>query len=59
MAIVSNYFNQSDYGVGNTDVSYFFSFQLPISPPSVQLSLTIPPQVGVGSLQVSLTYYGS
>lgn len=59
MAIVANYFNQSDYGVGNTDVSYFFSFQLPISPPNVQLSLSIPPQVGYGSLQVSLSYYGS
>jgi hypothetical protein len=29
-----------------------------MSPSTVQLSLTIPPQVSVGSLQTSLVYYG-
>jgi hypothetical protein len=58
MPITANSLTQSDYGVGNTGVSYLFNFSVPMSPSTVQLSLTIPPQVSVGSLQTSLVYYG-
>lgn len=58
MTITSNSLTQSDYGVGNTGVNYLFNFSVPMSPATVQLSLTIPPQVSVGTLQTSLIYYG-
>jgi hypothetical protein len=58
MAITANSLLQSDYGVGNTGVSYLFNFSVPMSPATVQLSLTIPSQVTIGSLQTSLVYYG-
>jgi hypothetical protein len=58
MAITSNSLTQSDYGVGNTNVNYIFNFSVPMSPSTVQLSLTMPPQVSVGTLQTSLVYYG-
>lgn len=58
MAITSNSLTQSDYGVGNTEVNYIFNFSVPMSPPTVQLSLTLPPQVSVGTLQTSLVYLG-
>jgi hypothetical protein len=58
MTITSNSLQQSDYGVGNTGVSYIFNFSIPMSPTNVQLSITIPPQVSVGTLQTSLIYYG-
>lgn len=59
MSITSNSLKQSDYGVGNTGVNYVFNFSVPMSPSNVQLSITIPPQVSVGSLQTSLIYYGT
>jgi hypothetical protein len=59
MPITSNSLKQSDYGVGNTGVNYLFNFSAPMSPASVQLSLTIPPQVTQGTVQVSLVYYGA
>lgn len=58
MPITSNSLTQSDYGVGNTGVNYLFNFSVPMSPASVQLSLTIPSQVSVETLQTSLVYYG-
>ena len=59
MAITSNSLTQSDYGVGNTNVNYLFNFSVPMSPATVQLSLTMPTQVSVGTLQTSLVYYGT
>lgn len=58
MAITSNSLKQSDYGVGNIGVSYLFNFSVPMSPANVQMSLAIPPQVSVETLQTSLVYYG-
>lgn len=59
MPITSNSLTQSDYGVGNTGVNYLFNFSVPMSPANVQLSLTIPPQVTLGTVQTSLVYYGT
>lgn len=59
MPITSNSLKQSDYGVGNTGVNYVFNFSVPMSPSNVQLSLTIPPQVSLGTVQTSLVYYGA
>ena len=59
MAITSNSIKQSDYGVGNYGVNYGFNFSVPMSPSNAQLSITIPPQVTVSSLQTSLIYYGT
>jgi hypothetical protein len=54
-----NSMKQSDYGVGNTDVTYSFNFTVPMTPNNPQLSITIPSQVGIGNLQTALSFYGS
>lgn len=59
MAIVSNSLQQSDYGVGNTGVNYVFNFSIPMSPANVQLSITIPSQIEMGTIQTSLIFYGT
>ena len=50
---------QSNYGVGNTDVTYTFNLTVPMTPANPQLSVTIPNQVETGNLQTSLSFYSS
>ncbi len=57
MAITLNSMSQSNYGVGNRDVTYTFNLSLPMTPANPQLTITFPSQVGVGNLQSSLTFY--
>ena len=59
MPITSNGMEQSNYGVGNTGVTYRFNFSLPMTPANPQLMLTIPSQVQVNGLQSSLSFYGT
>lgn len=59
MAITANSMTQSNYGVGNTGVTYVFSFSLPMTPANPQLMVTIPDQVQVDGLSTSLSFYGS
>ena len=42
MAITANSLTQSNYGVGNTGVTYAFNFSLPMTPANPRLMLTIP-----------------
>lgn len=51
--------SQSNYGVGNTDVTYTFNLTVPMTPSNPQLSVTIPSQVDTGNLQTSLSFYNS
>ena len=57
MSITLNSMSQSNYGVGNQDVTYTFNLSLPMTPVNPQLTITFPTQVGIGNLQSSLTFY--
>ena len=57
MAITLNSMSQSNYGVGNRDVTYTFNLSLPMTPANPQLTITFPTQVGIGNLQSTLTFY--
>lgn len=57
MAITLNSMSQSNYGVGNQDVTYTFNLSLPMTPANPQLTITFPTQVGIGNLQSTLTFY--
>jgi len=59
LSIVSNSMSQSNYGVGNTDVTYTFNLTVPMTPSNPQLSVTVPSQVDTGNLQSSLSFYNS
>lgn len=57
LSIVVNSMTQSNYGVGNTNVIYVFNLTLPMTPENPQLAVTFPSQVGIASLQTTLSYY--
>ena len=57
LSITSNSMTQSNYGVGNTDVTYTFNLSLPMTPSNPQLSFTVPNEVGYGSFTTSLSFY--
>jgi hypothetical protein len=57
LAISALAMGQSNYGVGNTNVSYTFNLSVPMTPANPQLSVTIPSQVDVGSMTTSLSFY--
>lgn len=45
LSMTLNSMQQSNYGVGNTDVTYTFNLSIPMTPTNPQLSVTIPDQV--------------
>ena len=57
LSITANSMTQSNYGVGNTDVTYTFNLSLPMTPKNPQLSFTVPSEVGYGSFTTSLSFY--
>lgn len=59
MPITLNSMKQSNYGVGNTDVSYTFNFSISMTPTNPQLSIVIPPQITVGVINSALSFYGN
>lgn len=42
LSITLNSMNQSNYGVGNTGVTYTFNLSLPMTPNNPQLAVTFP-----------------
>ena len=59
LSITKNSITQSNYGVGNTNVTYAFNLSLPMTPLNPQLSVTVPAEVDVGSWKTTLSYYNS
>ena len=59
LSMTLNSMSQSNYGVGNTNVTYTFNLSIPMTPTNPQLSFTVPSQVGLGSLSTSLSFYSS
>jgi len=59
MPIKMNSYSQSNYGVGNTNITYNFNFAISMAPPEVQFSITIPPQVSVDTIKPVLIFYGT
>lgn len=59
LSIVVNSMTQSNYGVGNTNVTYTFNLTLPMTPENPQLAVTFPSQVGTAYLQTSFSFYGT
>jgi hypothetical protein len=57
LTVVLNNMVQSNYGVGNTEVTYTFNLTLPMTPKDPQLAVTLPSQVGIGNLQTTLSFY--
>lgn len=56
--IVLNSMSQSNYGVGNTGVTYTFNLTLPMTSSNPQLAVGFPPEVGIGNLVTTLSFYG-
>lgn len=58
LPIVLNSMSQSNYGVGNTGVTYTFNLSLPMTPSNPQLAVNFPSQVGIGNLVTTISFYG-
>ena len=56
-AISVNKMTQSNYGVGNNNVTYTFNLSLPMTPQNPQLSFTVPSEVGYANFNTSLSFY--
>lgn len=57
LPLTLNSMTQSNYGVGNTEVTYTFNLTLPMTPDNPQLAVTLPSQIGISNLQTTLSYY--
>ena len=59
MDIIINSFEQTDYGVGSTPVTYIFNISLHYISENFQLQIQIPEEVGYGSISSSMSFYGT
>jgi len=59
MQIKMNSYSQSNYGVGNMNITYNFNFSVSMIPPEIQFSVTIPPQVLVDTIKPTMVFYGT
>jgi hypothetical protein len=59
MPITINSFNQSDYGVGITNVTYIFNLSLAFIPKNPSLQITVPDEISRSDIKFELNFYGT
>ncbi len=59
LSVQINSLAQSEYGVGDRDVSYFFNLSLPLIPQNPELQITVPPELRFSAIKFEMSFYGT